>query len=143
VRNRRVFQRHGNHLVAGEFAAATNGVRDFRRLAERDADFALFVADDDERAEIETASALDDFRGAVDEHHLLDNSSPPCQRRFHRHRTTPRTATATTALTTAPPCPPPRPPPRFGCGPALRERRGCGNFWNVFVFSHNKFSGSG
>ena len=61
-----------NHLRAGEFAAATDRVRDFPRLAETDANAAFFVADDNERAEIEPASALDDLGGAVDEHHLLD-----------------------------------------------------------------------
>ena len=72
MRNGRVLERNGNHLVAGQFAAAADRVRDFAGLAEANAHAAVFVAHDHERAEIETASALDDFGGAVDEHDLLD-----------------------------------------------------------------------
>ena len=42
-----------------------------RRPCRGHADAALLVAHDDERAEIEAASALDDLGGAVDEDHLL------------------------------------------------------------------------
>src|SRR5665213_3317224 len=71
VRNCHVLQRNGNHLVAGDFAAAPDRVRDFAGLAKTDAHAAPLVAHDNERAEIKAASALHDFRGAVDIDNLL------------------------------------------------------------------------
>jgi hypothetical protein len=131
-----------NDHVAGEFAATLDGVRDFRRLAERDADFALFVADDHERAELEAASPLDDFRGAIDEDHLFDGFVATLAKGVFADIGTTATTAATAALTaTATKSTAPatarfrRRFRRFGS-----DRR---NYWNVFVFSHNKFSGSG
>ena len=72
MRNGRVLEGNEHHLGAGEFAAATDRVRHFTGLAETDTDAPFFVADDHERAEIETASALDDLGGTVDEDDLLD-----------------------------------------------------------------------
>ena len=59
-------------LRAGQFAAFANGIRHFAGFAQAHADAALLVAHDNQRAEIETASAFDDFGGAVDEDDLLD-----------------------------------------------------------------------
>src|SRR5450432_4404473 len=70
--NGRVLEGNQNHLRAGEFAAATDGVRDFSRLAQTDPDASLFVAHDHQRAETEATAALDDLGGTVDEHNLLD-----------------------------------------------------------------------
>ena len=66
------FNETRHHLLAGEFAAAADGIRHFAGLAQAIAHAAAFVADDHQRAEIETASAFDDFGGTVDEHDLLD-----------------------------------------------------------------------
>ena len=76
VRNGRVLQRHADHLRAGHFAALANGIRHFAGLAQADAHAAVLVADDDQRAEIEAASAFDDFGGAIDEHDLLGQLLP-------------------------------------------------------------------
>ena len=65
------------------------------------ADATLLVAHDNQRAEIETATALNDFRGAVDEHDFLDNFFAFAVKihlgRFGRRP--PATATATGAAT--------------------------------------------
>ena len=68
--------------------------RDFVRLARREADLALPVADGDERVEREAAAALHDLRDAVDRDHVLDElaaavaapPSPPRPPRRHRRR---------------------------------------------------------
>ena len=65
------FKRNRNHLIAGQFAAAADGVRDFAGLAQGITNPAVLVTDDHERAEIETASAFDDFGGTVDEDDLF------------------------------------------------------------------------
>ena len=64
-------RRDGHHGLRAAFAALADGVGHFAGLAEADADLAAAVADDDQGAEIEAASAFDDLGGAVDEHDLL------------------------------------------------------------------------
>src|SRR3954469_15917665 len=71
VRDRGVHERNRDHALLGIFAALPDRVSDFAGFAEADADFALFVADDNKRAEAETTTALDDFGGAIDENHFL------------------------------------------------------------------------
>jgi hypothetical protein len=73
-----------NHLVAREFTAATDRVRDFAGLAKRVADAAFFVTDHDKRAKIETASAFDYFCGAVDINNLLDEFLGRAAKRIFR-----------------------------------------------------------
>src|SRR5262245_28185137 len=95
VRDGRVFQRHAHHLCAGEFAAFANGIGHFAGFAEANPHFAALVTDDDERAEIEAAPAFDDFGGAVDEDHLLDEFlSLPFGAEFARFSRRPASATA-------------------------------------------------
>ena len=103
MRNCHVLQRNRNHLVAGEFAAATNGVCDFRRLAERDADAAFFVTDDHERAEIETTAAFDHLGRTVDVNDFFDEFIAAFAkiRASSRFTASARTAAGTTATLTA------------------------------------------
>ena len=61
---------------AGHFAALADGIGHFAGLAQTNPDAAVLVADDDQRAEIEPASAFDHFGGAVDEHDLLGQFLP-------------------------------------------------------------------
>jgi len=99
VRNCHIFQRDGNHLVSREFAAALDGIRNFARFAQRITDLAALVADDDERAEIETASAFDNFRRAVDEDNLLHQFFAAAAKIIFRSV---RTATSAASATTLP-----------------------------------------
>ena len=71
VRNGGILQGNGDHLLLGHVAAFADGLGDFHRLAQADADVALLVARDDQGAEAETASALDDLGGTIDENDLL------------------------------------------------------------------------
>jgi hypothetical protein len=59
-------------VLARELSTLTDGVRHFAGFTQADTDPAALVANDNERAEIETTPALDDFGGTVDEHDLLD-----------------------------------------------------------------------
>ena len=90
---------------------------DFVRLAGREADLALAVADGDERVEREAASALHDLRDAIDRDHVLDRgrcrlraptvaaaaTATPGRHRRHDRRDHRRRR--------PPPPRPPRPPP--------------------------------
>jgi hypothetical protein len=71
VGNGDVSEHDGNHLIPGEFATTTNRIRDFGRLTQGISHASAAVTDDHQRAEIETASAFDDFGGAIDEDDLL------------------------------------------------------------------------
>ncbi len=71
VGNGHIPEHDWNHLVAGELAAAPDGIRDFRRLAEGVTDASTAVTDHHQRAEIETASAFHNFGRAIDEDDLL------------------------------------------------------------------------
>jgi hypothetical protein len=66
---------HGDldHVLLGDLDALLDGGRNFLRLAGAEADFALAVADDHERAEAEVLAALDDLRHAVDVDDLVDH----------------------------------------------------------------------
>src|SRR4051812_47492349 len=66
VRDGGALQVHLEHLLAGVLGPLLDRVRDLVGLAVADADVALAVADDDQRAERERAAALDDLRAAVD-----------------------------------------------------------------------------
>ena len=72
MRNGGVFERHKNHLVAGQFATATDRIGHFTGFTETNTDAPLFVAHNDERTEIKAASTFHDLRRTVDENHLLD-----------------------------------------------------------------------
>ena len=72
MRNGRVFERHGHHLAPSEFTAATNRIRNFRRLTKTESNAAFFVAHDNQRAEFETASALHNFGGTINKDDFLD-----------------------------------------------------------------------
>ncbi len=76
VRDGCVLERHADHLRTGYFAAFTNGIRHFPSLAQPNSHAAVLVANDDERTEIETSSAFNDFGGAIDEDHLLGQLLP-------------------------------------------------------------------
>src|SRR6185295_1701981 len=58
VGDRGVPEGNTDHSAASHFAAFADGISDFASLAEADTDFAFAIADDDEGAEIETASAF-------------------------------------------------------------------------------------
>jgi hypothetical protein len=59
-------------LVAGNFATFADSVGDFASFTQAHTDPATFVANDNQRAKIETASAFDNLGGTVDEDHLFD-----------------------------------------------------------------------
>jgi hypothetical protein len=71
VRNGRILQGNGDHPLLGHFAPFADGFGNFDRLAQAEADAAVFVAGDDQRAETEAAAAFDDFGGTVDENHFF------------------------------------------------------------------------
>ena len=58
-------------MRTGHFAAFADGISDFPRFAQTYPDFAAPVPDHDERAEVESAPAFDDFGGAIDEDDFL------------------------------------------------------------------------
>ena len=66
VRDRLLDHRHGDQRLARLLDALADRLGHFARLADREADAALAVADDDERLEAEALAALDDLRDAVD-----------------------------------------------------------------------------
>jgi hypothetical protein len=72
VWNSRFPQGYADHRRPGHFSAFADGVRNFPRLSQAHSHFASLVTHDDQRAEIESASTLHDFRRAIDEHDLLD-----------------------------------------------------------------------
>ena len=72
VRNRRAGHRDRHHVAARAVHGLADRFRHFVRLARRDADLALPVADGDERVEREAPAALHDLRDAVDRDHVLD-----------------------------------------------------------------------
>src|SRR5881394_442070 len=96
VRNGNVFQTDSDHFGAGGFTAFADGIGDFAGFAEADTDPATLVADDDESAEIEAASAFDDLGGAIDEDDLLNQVLPliAVRSRFRLGTTAPAAARA-------------------------------------------------
>ena len=101
MRNRRALEVHAEHLLAGVLGGFFDGRRNFVGFAVPDADVSAAIAGDDQRAEAERATALDDFGAAVD----ADNGG------FHAALIGAAIASAAAALG-RPPCPPrPRPPP--------------------------------
>src|SRR5207253_1537102 len=66
---------HGDlhHVLLSDLDALLDGGRNFLRLAGAEADFPLAVANDDESAEAEVLSALDDLGDAVDVDDLVDH----------------------------------------------------------------------
>ena len=64
-------QRHADQVLLGRLDALLDGRRHFLRLADAEADDAVAVADDDQRAEAQVLAALDDLRHAVDRHHVV------------------------------------------------------------------------
>src|SRR5262245_11902213 len=71
VRDSGFLDRHRLHLRFRNFSTLADGVRHFIALAQTVTHPALSIAHDDQGAEAETPAALDDFRGAIDEHDLL------------------------------------------------------------------------
>src|SRR5690606_37860910 len=65
--------RHGDHRAACLLESLADRLRNLVRLAERDADVAITIADRDQCREREAASALHDLRHAIDEDHVLDH----------------------------------------------------------------------
>ena len=57
------------------FDGFANRFGNFARLADREADLTLAIADDDERAEAEALAALDDLRDAIDAYDGLFEST--------------------------------------------------------------------
>ena len=76
VRNSRILQRHTDHLRAGHFAALANCIRHFAGLAQTNSHSTVLVANNDQCAEVKTASAFDDFGGTIDEDDLLGELLP-------------------------------------------------------------------
>src|SRR5688500_7377291 len=72
VRDRAARQRHRHHAAARRVHGLAHRLRHLVRLARREADAALPVADSDERVEREAPAALHDLRHAVDRDHVLD-----------------------------------------------------------------------
>src|SRR5579863_8916139 len=104
MRNGDIPQRNRNHLVAGEFTAAADGVSHFGSLAESDAYFALFIANDNEGAEVETATTFDDLGRTVDEDNLLHQFFATAAESVFRgvtHRLAASTATGATLFAAA------------------------------------------
>src|SRR5207245_11120626 len=66
VLNLRPLQRHADEILLRRLDALLDRRRHFLRLADAEADDAVSVADDDERAEAQVLAALDDLRHAVD-----------------------------------------------------------------------------
>ena len=71
VRDGRILQGDADHVLLGHFAALADGFGNFDGFAQANADMALFVTGDDQRAKAEAASAFDDFGGAIDENNFL------------------------------------------------------------------------
>jgi hypothetical protein len=87
-------------VLLGIFAALADGVSDFARFAQADADFAGLVADDNEGAKAETATALHNFGGTIDEDDFLGQAAVILVTEIVI--TTARTASALTAALAAP-----------------------------------------
>ena len=66
VRNRGALQRHADQVLLRRLDALLDRRRHFLRLADAEADHAVAVADDDQRAEAQVLAALDDLGHAVD-----------------------------------------------------------------------------
>jgi recombinational DNA repair ATPase RecF len=66
---------------ARRFRSFADRLRYFIRLAKPDADFAVVIARDDQRAKAETAAAFHYLRAAVDKDHFLRGVAS-CRRRF-------------------------------------------------------------
>src|SRR5271166_270991 len=71
VRNRTVLNRHAHQAFLGAVDALADGLGHFVGLAQAEAHQAVVIAGDDQGAEAEAASALDDLGDAVDMHDLL------------------------------------------------------------------------
>src|SRR5580658_5523623 len=71
VRNGTVLNRHPHQAFLGAIDTLANRLGHFVGLAETESDQAVVIAGDHQRAEAEAASALHDFRDAVDMHDLL------------------------------------------------------------------------
>ena len=71
MRDRVFVQRHFLHRFARRFGCLADRLGDFIRLAESDADFAIVIARNNQRAEAKTPAAFDDLGATIDEHHLL------------------------------------------------------------------------
>jgi hypothetical protein len=71
VRNGSVFQANIDHLVARHFATFSYGIGDFASFSKTYSDPTASISNDDQGAEIKTATALNHFRGAIDENNLL------------------------------------------------------------------------
>ena len=61
-------QRHADQVLLRRLDALLDRRRHFLRLADAEADHAVAVADDDQRAEAQVLAALDDLGDAVDRH---------------------------------------------------------------------------
>src|SRR6185312_13845122 len=66
VRDGRALHRHADHLLAGQCRALTDRFWDFIGLTQSDADAAIAIAHDDERAKAEAPPTLDHLGHAVD-----------------------------------------------------------------------------
>src|SRR5436190_2220122 len=101
VRDGALLEGDVGHAGFGDFAAFADGVGDFAGLAETDANPALAIADNDERAKAEPAAAFDDFGGAIDKNDLLGQFLALAIAAFTGARTARTTRTAgTTAFAT-------------------------------------------
>src|SRR6476660_2470294 len=65
-------KRHLDQVPLGSLGRLADRLRHLARLAVAEADAALLVADDDERGEAETPSALHHLGHAIDVHELVD-----------------------------------------------------------------------
>ena len=72
VRNRAIDDRDRKHRVAGSLVTLPNRLRNLIGLAEPEADTAVAVTDDDQRAEAEAAPTLHNLRNAIDADDLVD-----------------------------------------------------------------------
>jgi hypothetical protein len=70
--NGRFLQGNRDQMGLGHFAALADRFGNFNRLAQAQADAAMLITGDDERAKTEAASAFDHFGGTIDKHHFFD-----------------------------------------------------------------------
>lgn len=76
VRNGVFLQRHGHHVVLGNFTTLANGFGHLSRLPETKPYTATFVADDNQGTETKPPAAFDDFSRAVDEDDFFCKVTP-------------------------------------------------------------------
>src|SRR5712691_837470 len=118
VRNRAAGERHFVHATARGLDRLAHRFADLVRLAGRNADLSLAVADGDQRVEAEAPAALHDLRDAIDRDDVLDHAVA-----LAWPAAIALAAVATPASAPAPPAPPAPLAARAARRPMLLRRR--------------------